>query len=111
MDNIVYTRIVDGEIIQTAKLRLLGIGKFAFETSLFCKQYEVNMNMPLFDTEKEARTWIEKLDGWDGEVKHTMQIVYRNYSEAAEAFRRGEIDQETLEALGEWFAEKWFEEK
>ena len=60
-----YARLINGKTVQVARVKLLGIGKFAFETSLFGeKPYELNMNMPMFDTEKKANEWIGKLDNW-----------------------------------------------
>jgi hypothetical protein len=53
-----------GKCIQTARIRLLGIGKYAFETSLFDKPWELNINMPLFDTKEEAVVWIEQTGIW-----------------------------------------------
>lgn len=66
MNNIIYRRSVDDKCIQTARLRLLGIGKYAFETSLFGeKPYELNMNMPLFDTDNQAYKWIENTEKYE----------------------------------------------
>lgn len=65
MEECIYARKIDGEIIQTAVLRLLGTGRYAFETSLFGQKYVLNMNMPLFDTEQDARQWIEGLNDWN----------------------------------------------
>lgn len=45
--------------MQKARLQLSGIGLYYFETSLFDKPYEVNMNMPYFKTESEAYKWID----------------------------------------------------
>jgi hypothetical protein len=65
MNEILYSRSINDKCIQTAKLRLLGIGKYAFETSLFGeKPFELNMNMPFFDTEKQAYKWIENTGKW-----------------------------------------------
>lgn len=60
MQNRVFKRFAESnKLIMMARLRLLGIGKFAFETSLFGeKPYETNVNMPLFDTEEQAYDWI-----------------------------------------------------
>lgn len=65
-DNKIYTRYTDdGMCIQTAKIKLLGIGKYAFQTSLFGeKPYETNINMPTFDTPKDAETWILNTGKW-----------------------------------------------
>jgi hypothetical protein len=66
LNNIIYRRSVDDKCIQTARLRLLGIGKYAFETSLFGeKPYELNMNMPLFDTDNQAYKWIENTEKYE----------------------------------------------
>lgn len=55
-------------LIQTAKIKKLGIGKYGFETSLqkgnISKPYELNMNMPFFDTENEAEIWIKNNSEW-----------------------------------------------
>ena len=60
-----YARYIGDKIVQIAKIRLLGIGKYAFETSLFGdKPYELNMNMPLFDTEEQASKWINDTGKW-----------------------------------------------
>jgi len=65
MEEVIYKRSFDNKCIQTAKLHLMGIGKYAFETSLFGeKPFELNMNMPLFDTEKQAYKWIEDTGKW-----------------------------------------------
>jgi hypothetical protein len=53
-----------GKCMQTARIRLLGVGKYAFETSLFDKPWELNINMPLFNTEEEAAAWIEQAGKW-----------------------------------------------
>jgi len=63
----IYARKHDLEVVQTAKLKLLGIGKYAFETSFLGQPYELNMNMPLFDKEHQAITWIKKQAGWTEE--------------------------------------------
>lgn len=43
-------------------------GKYGFETKLILsdnkKAWELNMNMPLFELENEARSWIEKQAQW-----------------------------------------------
>ncbi len=62
-----YTR--SGRIlIQTARIKKLGIGKYGFETSLqkgkVSDSYILNANMPFFDTEKEAEIWIENNSEW-----------------------------------------------
>ena len=60
-----YGRYSGETLVNVARLKLLGIGKYAFETSLFNeKPYELNMNMPLFDTEAQAHKWIESTDKW-----------------------------------------------
>ena len=61
----VYGRYSGETLVNVARLKLLGIGKYAFETSLFNeKPYELNMNMPLFDTEAQAIEWISSSDKW-----------------------------------------------
>ena len=63
--NKLYAKFINDKCVQTARLRLLGIGKYAFETSLFGeKPWETNINMPLFDTEKAAYKWIENQGKW-----------------------------------------------
>jgi hypothetical protein len=48
----------------------LGIGKYAFETSLFGNPWEQNANMPMFVTEEDAINWIQKTGKWrPGEEK------------------------------------------
>jgi len=66
METKTYARFTEGgKCIQTARIHLLGIGKFAFETSLFGeKPYENNMNMPMFDKIKDAEKWIENTGKW-----------------------------------------------
>ncbi len=60
-----YGRYSGETLVNVARLKLLGIGKYAFETSLFNeKPYELNMNMPLFDTEAQAIEWISSSDKW-----------------------------------------------
>jgi hypothetical protein len=65
MENRVYERLVEGECIQTTVLAHLPSGRFAFKTSLFgTKPYELNMNIPFFQTEKKAYDWIEHTEKW-----------------------------------------------
>lgn len=65
MNEKIYVRKVDNICVQTAKLKSLLSGKFAFSTSLFgTKPYELNMNMPMFSTEKSAYNWIEQSGKW-----------------------------------------------
>ena len=60
-----YAHYINETLVNVARLRLLGIGKYAFETSLFNRSpYELNMNMPLFDSEVDAYNWIEQSNGW-----------------------------------------------
>lgn len=60
-----YGRYIGNELVNVARLKLLGIGKYAFETSLFGKKpYELNMNMPLFDNEAQAIEWISSSGKW-----------------------------------------------
>ena len=62
-----YKRVFrSGVIVNVARLRLLGIGKYAFETSLFGeKPFELNMNIPMFDTAEQAHDWIMKTGKWE----------------------------------------------
>lgn len=62
-----YTR--SGRIlIQTARIKKTGIGKYGFETSLqkgnVSDSYVLNANMPFFDTKREAENWIENSNEW-----------------------------------------------
>ena len=60
-----YAKYINETLVQTAKLKLLGIGKYCFETSLFNESpFELNMNMPMFDTEKQAYSWIDRKPKW-----------------------------------------------
>jgi hypothetical protein len=60
-----YGRYIGNKLVNVARLKLLGIGKYAFETSLFNeKPYELNMNMPPFDTEAQAVEWISNSGKW-----------------------------------------------
>ena len=60
-----YGRHIGNKLVNVARLKLLGIGKYALETSLFNeKPYEMNMNMPLFDTEAQAIEWISNSGKW-----------------------------------------------
>lgn len=55
----------NGKLIQTAKIVPLPGGRYSFETSLFgVKPYEINMNMPIMNTESEASQWIENSNEW-----------------------------------------------
>lgn len=55
----------NGELVQVAKIVLMGIGKYSFKTSLFgTKPWELNINMPMFDTEEEADKWILSTGKW-----------------------------------------------
>jgi len=60
-----YAKYSGDVLVQTARLRFLVSGHYAFETSLFGKKpYEVNMNMPLFDSEPDAVNWIRSTGKW-----------------------------------------------
>lgn len=61
-----YARYISsGYCAQTARLYLMGIGKYAFETSLSGTQpWELNINIPSFDTAKQAYNWLEKTGKW-----------------------------------------------
>lgn len=42
-------------------------GRYAFETKLLLRrknEWELNMNMPIFDTKEEAENWITKQRNW-----------------------------------------------
>ena len=70
----VYERYSGETLVNVARLKLLGIGKYAFETSLFNeKPYELNMNMPLCDTEREAYEWIESTEKWAAQAGEGKQ--------------------------------------
>lgn len=57
--------LISGKIFIIARIIRLFSGKFGFETSLFgVKKYELNVNMPLFDSEKSAFEWIENKKEW-----------------------------------------------
>ncbi|SHI21956.1 hypothetical protein SAMN02745823_03524 [Sporobacter termitidis DSM 10068] len=61
----IYNKIKYGMVVQTATLHHMPSGRWAFATSLFGeKPYEINMNMPIFDTENEATGWIDKQAEW-----------------------------------------------
>ena len=62
----IYRRMTErGECIIMARIRQLGTGGVAFETSLFGeKPYELNMNMPTFSTAREADAWIMRAGDW-----------------------------------------------
>lgn len=54
-----------GKIFNVARITSLFSGKIGFETSLFgTRKFELNINMPLFDSEKMAYEWIEKQKEW-----------------------------------------------
>ncbi len=54
-----------GKLMQIARIIYLKIGKYAFETSALGKDaYELNINMPMFNTEAEASQWIENNTEW-----------------------------------------------
>ena len=62
----IYARQFNGKVIQTAKIKELGIGGYAFETSLFGdKPYELNVNMPTFKTQSMAENWMAKSEQWE----------------------------------------------
>lgn len=70
-----FTRYSGEHLVQTARLKLTGIGKYAFETSLYSPKrgdlpYELNINMPLFDTEKAAYRWILGTGKWKEISEH-----------------------------------------
>lgn len=57
--------LISGRIFNIARITKLFSGKIGFETSLFgTKKYELNINMPLFDTERLAFDWIENQKNW-----------------------------------------------
>ena len=58
-----------GKCIQTARIHLLGIGKYAFETSLFGNPWELNINMPMFRHKKKMRSTGFKRQGNGGRVR------------------------------------------
>ena len=61
-----YKRTSGKQVLQAARIRELGIGGYAFETSLFGeKPFELNVNMPTFKTERKAEIWIEKQPNWE----------------------------------------------
>ena len=61
----IFEKCYGYKVMQSARIRLLGIGKYAFETKNFLhEQYETNINMPLFNTEEEAYAWIEQTGDW-----------------------------------------------
>lgn len=81
IENRLYAKKYGEVVVQIAKLRLLGIGKWAFETSIFGeKPFETNMNMPLFNTQEEAYAWIERDGKWKREVTSDVQVS-RSYQE------------------------------
>ena len=64
METTIYERRDGLEVVNTARIRKLGIEKFAFETSFLGQPYETAMNMPMFDTHSEAEQWIESQRKW-----------------------------------------------
>lgn len=63
----------NGKIVQTARIIYLSIGKYAFETQLPNKKPEININMPWFNTEKEAHDWICSAEKWKPIMKEEIQ--------------------------------------
>ena len=56
----------NGELVQVAKIVLMGIGKYSFITSLFgTKPWELNINMLMFDTKEKAEEWILSTGKWE----------------------------------------------
>lgn len=59
-----YRTTEDGEVIQRARLKKVA-GRYAFETKLFDEDYVLNMNMPFFNTPKQAVEWIGNQGKWN----------------------------------------------
>lgn len=64
-----YLRYDDkGNLKEYAEITTTANGQYGFKTRLheplFAKQYKLNANMPVFNTEKEAKTWIENNNNW-----------------------------------------------
>lgn len=58
-----YSR--SGKLLQETRIIRLRSGKYGYETRLTKdKNFELNMNMPLFETEIEAINWIENQKEW-----------------------------------------------
>lgn len=65
MDIIYKKYFKSGKLMQTAKLVKLETGRYSFETSLFgTEPYFPNVNMPIFNSEEEAKSWIENSYEW-----------------------------------------------
>lgn len=64
-----YLRYDDkGNLKEYAEITKTANGQYGFKTRLhdplFVKQYKLNANMPVFNTEKEAKKWIENNNNW-----------------------------------------------
>ena len=65
MDKVYKKYSKNGQLLQEAKIVYLRIGKYGYTTKLTkSKNFELNMNMPLFNTEVEAANWIEDKKEW-----------------------------------------------
>jgi len=57
-----------GKLKEYAEIIRTSNGRYGFKTRLhdplFVKQYKLNLCMPVFDTEKEAKNWIENNSEW-----------------------------------------------
>ncbi len=66
-----------GKLKQIARIVYMLIGKYAFETSLLGTQpFELNINMPMFNTEAEAMQWIEGNPDWNqAKITESEELV------------------------------------
>ena len=60
----IYNSSLDEKITLIARLRKDICGRFFFETSENGKEFELNVNMPMFLTEDEAYKWLEQRADW-----------------------------------------------
>lgn len=60
----IYKTIPKEKAVLIAKISKFNNGRYGFETSNNGTDFEKNINMPLFSTEKEAYEWIETKENW-----------------------------------------------
>jgi hypothetical protein len=65
--NRIYVRKGEGEIINRAKVHRMPSGRYAIKTNRFNGPFEVNINLPLFDTEAQAIEWLDTSDKWEAD--------------------------------------------
>lgn len=61
----IFEKRLGNKLVQTARIVQLSTGKYGFETRLLKGRYELNMNIPLFETNTEALSWMATQKNWN----------------------------------------------